>query len=184
MTWKKEQRGEEGWPSRCLRDLDKLMVQISRTTTVWMLTLPETNSELKPLKMDGWKSSFVLGWPIYKHKKWLFHHFHPLKNGMLVSGRVFPLQKRRWDFNYQPQLVLVAGFLVGTINSSKTTVDLLSWMFWKGIFRASQSKQCFESLFWNGWRVGKKRSLNFKSIYIYIYTYTYTYTYTQWVYIY
>ena len=27
-------------------------------------TLPETNSS--PLKIDGWKTSFLLGWPIFR----------------------------------------------------------------------------------------------------------------------
>ena len=27
-------------------------------------TLPETNSS--PLKMDGWNTSFLLGWPIFR----------------------------------------------------------------------------------------------------------------------
>ena len=36
-------------------------------------TLPETNSS--PLKMDGWKMNFLLGWPNFRGE-------------MLVSGRV------------------------------------------------------------------------------------------------
>ena len=30
----------------------------------WSLTLPETNSS--PLKIDGWKITFLLGWPIFR----------------------------------------------------------------------------------------------------------------------
>ena len=30
-----------------------------------LLTLPETNS--LHLKMDGWKTSFLLGWPIFRY---------------------------------------------------------------------------------------------------------------------
>ena len=37
------------------------------------LTLPETNS--LPLKMDGWNTSFLLGWPTFRGE-------------LLVSGRV------------------------------------------------------------------------------------------------
>ena len=36
-------------------------------------TLPETNSS--PLKMDGWNTSFLLGWPIFRGE-------------LLVLGRV------------------------------------------------------------------------------------------------
>ena len=43
------------------------------TTIFQGLTLPETNSS--PLKMDGWKMNFLLGWPNFRGK-------------LLVSGRV------------------------------------------------------------------------------------------------
>ena len=41
----------------------------ARLAPQWLLgferaTLPETNSS--PLKMDGWNTSFLLGWPIFR----------------------------------------------------------------------------------------------------------------------
>ena len=35
-----------------------------RNCKFWMFTLPETNSS--HLKMDGWNTSFLFGWPIFR----------------------------------------------------------------------------------------------------------------------
>ena len=39
-------------------------VNIDRIPEVNLDTLPETNSS--PLKMDGWNTTFLLGWPIFR----------------------------------------------------------------------------------------------------------------------
>ena len=41
----------------------------------WKVTLPETNSQPTPLKINGWKMNVLLGWPI-------------LRGELLVSGSV------------------------------------------------------------------------------------------------
>ena len=50
------------------------------------ITLPETNSS--HLKMDGWNTSFLLGWPIFRCENVSFRegtHTRPLNNPYLVS---------------------------------------------------------------------------------------------------
>ncbi len=42
-----------------------------------MITLPETNTS--PLKMDGWNTSFLLGWPIFRGYV-SFREFKPAQN--------------------------------------------------------------------------------------------------------
>ncbi len=50
---------------RTTLEKDGRFVQIfRRVRVVSTFTLPETNSS--PLKMDGWETSFLLGWPIFR----------------------------------------------------------------------------------------------------------------------
>ena len=52
------------------RSVGEILFHLARMIAI---TLPETNSS--HLKMDGWNTSFLLGWPIFRGE-------------MLVSGRV------------------------------------------------------------------------------------------------
>ena len=52
------------------------MINLWEWTNEMISTLPETNSS--PLKMDGWNTSFLLGWHIFRGE-------------LLVSERVYNL---------------------------------------------------------------------------------------------
>ena len=91
--------------------------------------LPETNS--LPWKMDGWNTSFLLGWPIFRGcdsfregRQFLFHFpagasQHSWSNGgglgaegnHRMTGKNQLMTRCRWQLNLHPGKLLGGGFI-------------------------------------------------------------------------
>ncbi len=96
----------------------------------WTITLPETNSS--HLKMDGWNTSFLLGWPIFrcyvsfrlfKHHPWVTLQGLPPQRCPFYNawlGSIYPPQR-------MPVTTRIITFLVGNRNQN-LHLPLKSWV--------------------------------------------------------